>query len=139
MPNAKVVAAIMTRDPICLQEEDDLWELQEEMRNLALHHVPVLDGKKLVGIVSQRDLLRFTTSAMHRNSLHSALDARDKQSTFVASIMTADVQTIGPDTPVEEAARLLSRSTFTCLPVVASDRTLLGVVTEKDVLRVLLG
>ena len=138
MPGCKLVADIMTRDPVALQEEEDLWTLQEEMHNLALHHVPVLDGKKLVGIVSQNDLLRFTTSALHRDSVHNALDAHDKRGTFVASIMSRDVLTIGPQVPVLDAARLLAGSRFTCLPVIEPDGTLLGVVTEKDVLRALL-
>jgi CBS domain-containing protein len=138
MSTRKLVADIMTRDPISLQEEDDLWTLQEEMQNLALQHVPVLDGKKLVGIVSQSDLLRFTTSALHRDSVHNALDVRDKRGTFVASIMSRDLMTIGPGVSVEEAARMLASTRYTCLPVIEADGTLLGVVTEKDVLRALL-
>jgi CBS domain-containing membrane protein len=138
MDTPKLVADIMTRDPITLQEEEDLWSLQEEMRNLALHHVPVLDGQRLVGIVSQNDLLRFTTNALHRDSVHTSIDKHDKRSTFVASIMSTAVLTIAPEVPITEAARILVGTHYTCLPVVDAAGNLLGVVTEKDVLRALL-
>lgn len=139
MATAKVVADIMIRNPIGLQEEADLWTLQEEMHNFDLHHIPVLDGEKLVGIVSQNDLLRFTTNALHHDTVHSALDARDKHARFVASIMTTDVVTIAPDVPLRQAAQKLVNTRVTILPVIEADRTLVGVVSEKDVLRALLG
>ena len=138
MAKARVVADIMIRNPIALQEEADLWTLQEEMHNFDLHHIPVLDGKQLVGIVSQNDLLRFTTNALHRDSVHSALDARDKHSRFVASIMTTEVVTIAPGVALREAAQRLVNTRATVLPVVEADGTLVGVVSEKEVLRGLL-
>lgn len=138
MTKATIVADIMIRNPIALQEEADLWTLHEEMHNFDLHHIPVLDGTKLVGIVSQNDLLRFTTNALHRDSVHSALDARDKHARFVASIMTTDVVTIAPDVPLRQAAQKLANTRVTVLPVIDADGTLVGVVSEKDVLRGLL-
>ena len=132
-----LVADIMTSNPITLREEDNLWTLQEEMQNLWLRHIPVVDGKKLVGLVTHRDLLRFTVSALHADRLRTNLDAQDKKEGFVADIMTRDVQTVGPNVTIAEAASLISKSRFGCLPVVEADGSLVGIVTENDFVKVL--
>lgn len=83
----RIVADIMTRNPVTLQEEDSLSLLQGEMENFWLRHIPVVDGKKLVGLVTHRDLLKYTVSALHHDRLRANIDAREKQEHFVADIM----------------------------------------------------
>jgi len=132
-----VVADIMTRAPITLNEEDNLWALQEEMHNLGLRHIPVVDGKKFVGLVTHRDLLRLTVSALHPDALRAALDARDKRKAFVAEVMTRDVITVRPETPLKEAVTLLTKGRFGCLPVVDAGGNLAGIVSERDFMKLL--
>ena len=133
----RVVADIMTRDLITLREEDNLALMQEDMQNFGLRHLPVVDGKKFVGLVSHRDLLRFTTSALHRDSLRASIDAHDKRQYFVADVMTREVITVRPDTPIAEAAAHIGAGRFGCLPVVTEDGTLVGIVSESDFVKLL--
>ncbi|MFW5921065.1 MAG: CBS domain-containing protein, partial [Polyangiales bacterium] len=53
-----VVSDIMSRNPITLSEEDNLENIAQGMEEFHLRHLPVVDGHKLVGLVSHRDILR---------------------------------------------------------------------------------
>jgi CBS domain-containing membrane protein len=128
MIEATTVADIMTRRVIYLREEDNLSRIVEGMEHFGLRHLPVLDGDKLVGMITHRDMLKILTAA----------DRREEE-TFVASIMTRDPIAVGPDTTIAEAARLLIKARFGCLPVVDEHRNVIGIVTEHDFMKVLAG
>lgn len=137
MTPQRTVASIMSPDPITLREEESLADVADEMERLGLRHLPVVDGKKLVGLVTHRDILRWSLSRFERDPIHRSLDAERRASTFVAAIMTRDVATVRPDTPIHEAARRLLTHKYGCLPVTLADGTLVGIVTEHDFTRAL--
>ncbi len=93
------------------------------MRDHRFRHLPVVEDGQLVGILSDRDL---------RPVLLSPTLARAR----VGELMSEDLTTVGPDALVEEAASLLVVKKIGCLPVVADGR-LVGIVTETDLLGVL--
>ena len=133
----KTVASIMSPDPITLREEENLADVQDEMERLGLRHLPVVDGKKLVGLVTHRDILRWSLNRFEGHPVHRAMDERRRASTFVAEIMTRDVATVSPTTPIPDAALHMLEHKYGCLPVVEADGTLLGIVTEHDFTRAL--
>jgi acetoin utilization protein AcuB len=97
-----------------------------------VRHLPVLDGNRLVGILSDRDLKRAMASPATSLEAHELTYLLDRL--CVAEIMTRAVITIGPTSPIEDAARLMVLEKIGALPVTDGDR-LLGLVTETDVLR----
>jgi CBS domain-containing protein len=127
------VSEIMQREVATLREEDQLTVADDVMRLGSVRHMPVLAGEKLVGVVSNRDLLGA--------SLTSALEfgARERRaflrSVEVREVMTRDVVSVGPDMPIAKAARILIERRIGCLPVVKGDDQLIGLVTETDLLR----
>jgi CBS domain-containing protein len=133
MSKARSVGEIMRREFVSLQAGDRLDFVEDVMALGRIRHLPVLKDGKLVGIVSQRDLLA--------NSLSKALDfdAQDRRSFLksvdVSEAMTADVITVDERTAVDEAARLMIRHRIGCLPVVDAEGGLVGLVTETDLLR----
>jgi CBS domain-containing protein len=135
MDEPRVVADIMTREVVTLNEEDNLADLAAGMERYALRHLPVVDGRKLVGLVSHRDVLRLTRSTLERAPVAAERDLSLKQQTFVASVMTRHVDTARPETTVADAARILLAGKFGCLPVVDARGDLIGIVTEHDLLR----
>ncbi|GIX48527.1 MAG: hypothetical protein KatS3mg131_2738 [Candidatus Tectimicrobiota bacterium] len=108
------------------------WRL---MRDKRIRHLPVVSGKRLVGIVTDRDLREAMPSpatTLTRGEIAYQLDT-----TPVKTCMTREVVTVTPDTDVVQAARLLLDRKFGCLPVVEHHR-LVGIVTEMDFLRAFL-
>jgi acetoin utilization protein AcuB len=108
----------------------DLFELYR------FHHLLVLTGERLVGVISDRDLLRasspFVGRASERPQDVAALNRR------VHQIMSRNLVVVGPETPVEDAARLMLGKRVSCLPVVGDDGKLLGILSWRDQLRSLL-
>ncbi|MGI9627935.1 MAG: CBS domain-containing protein [Longimicrobiales bacterium] len=98
-----------------------------------IRHVPVVDrDERLVGMVTQRDLLRFSISAIDEGTT----EVERKQDLWtipIQRVMRRDVRTIGPDDTVQEAARLMRHHKIGCLPVVDGD-VLVGIVSEHDLL-----
>jgi CBS domain-containing protein len=126
----RFASEIMTRDVIALDERQTLENIEQAMRALRFRHMPVTDGRRLIGLVSHRDLLRTSASTL--------LPARKEQADLLAKwftvgdVMSRDVQTVHPDTPLSEVARLMRRNKLGCLPVVDGENTLVGIITEAD-------
>jgi CBS domain-containing protein len=134
---ASIVADIMTASPRVLHEEDNLAMAIELMAQSHVRHLPVVDGKRLVGLVSHTDVLRFSLSELRvQSAVGASIERRMEQDTFVAQLMTRNPVSVTPQTPLADAARILRDSKFGCLPVV-KDGELVGIVTETDFFAVL--
>lgn len=133
MARPRVVADIMSRRVLCLHEEENLERVEEGMRRFQFRHLPVIDDGKLVGVLSERDYLRASVSSLDPD--YDLKDTNLKRNLFVASVMTRDVTSVRPETPLVKAAQLLREHRFGCLPVTESDGTLVGIVTESDFVR----
>jgi CBS domain-containing protein len=127
------VEAVMQREVASVRSDERLDFVDDVMALGRVRHMPVVDGGKLVGIVTQRDLLAA--------SLSRALDfdARERR-TFLRSVEVGEVMsrkpiTVGPKAKLSEAAQLLLRHKIGCLPVVGPDGEALGLLTETDLLR----
>jgi acetoin utilization protein AcuB len=97
-----------------------------------IRHLPVLDGERLVGILSDRDLKRAMASPATSLEVHELSYLLDRM--CVKEIMTRAVITISPISPIEDAARLMVMEKIGALLVTDGER-LIGLVTETDVLR----
>jgi len=130
------VGDIMTRNIATVHEEDNLELLAKGMREVRIRHLPVVDDGKLVGLITQRDL--FLAAASRFEPLAAARTSNIEQMTFVADLMTRDPMSVRPETPVAEAARLMDSHKIGCLPVTEADGTLVGIVTEADMVRLVI-
>ena len=127
------VSDIMQREFVSLEVTDNLDLADDVMRLGRIRHMPVLESKRLVGIVSQRDLLSASLSKV------LAFDAGERR-TFMSSVkvseaMTRHVVSVSPETAIREVARLMIRHKIGCIPVVREDGEPVGLVTEVDLLR----
>lgn len=125
------VRDIMTQEVTTLKRNETLTLADDIMQLGRIRHLPVLgdDGQQLVGIVSQRDLFRGALARALGYGQHAQRKVLD--TLFVKEVMSSDVITTTPDTPLVEAARVLVERKIGCLPVVEDGR-LVGIVTEGD-------
>lgn len=132
MPYRLKLADIMTRDVITLSEDDSLADARSCMDRGRIRHLPVIRGKKLVGLVTHRDLLAASFSVFAEVSER---EQRRLFSQIPVKELMHDAITAPPHMPVREAAEILLKNKFGCLPVVTEERDLVGIVTEADFLK----
>jgi len=126
------VSEIMREEVVTLAASETL-DLTQDVMNLGrVRHMPVLDGDRLVGIVSRRDVLEASLS--RALDFDAASRRSFLRSVEVGEVMAKELVTVDPDTTLADAARLLVRRKIGCLPVVDPDGRLLGLVTETDLL-----
>lgn len=118
------IAQCMTRDPVTVRPEETLAVAQEKMARGRFRRLPVVDASgHLLGIITDGDLRQ------HVGYLPT---------TRVTAAMIEKTITVGPDASIESAAELMLQHQIGGLPVVAADGRVAGIVTESDLLRVLL-
>jgi len=122
----------MSSPPVTITPDTPFQDALKLMRDHQFRRLPVVNKKgKLVGIVSERDLLHAAPSPATSLSiweLHYLLSKIQVQ-----KIMTKDVITTAPGTPIEKAARLMVANKIGGLPVVDEQGDVVGVITETDI------
>ncbi|MBO4881014.1 MAG: CBS domain-containing protein [Firmicutes bacterium] len=119
----------MTRDPYTIQVSASINTLIGLMRDKKLRKVPVLDGEKLVGIVTDRDIERVSPSKATSLSVYEINYLLSKIT--VADAMVSDVITCSPDDYIEDAALLMRENRINSLLVMENGK-LVGIVTDSD-------
>jgi CBS domain-containing protein len=114
------VGELMTRDVLTVAPEDTIGEAAEKMAEANVGSVVVSDYGRLIGILTERDLLKAVAGRVHSS------EAR------VREWMTRDPITVEESTPAREAAKLMLEKGFRHLPVIDGDQTI-GIVSIRDV------
>jgi CBS domain-containing protein len=128
-----LVKDLMSTPVVSLFTEQSLPLVEDIMTFKHIRHLPVVDPVgRLVGLVSHRDLLRAQISTL--TGLTNGQRRARQADVVVRDIMTIDVWTVTPHTTAAAAARTLADHRIGCLPVVDSDSTLAGIITERDFL-----
>ena len=130
------VGIMMQKQVITATPDMALAEVQRLMRDHHIRHVPVVSGKRLVGIITDRDVREASPSPA--TTLTRGEIAYQMATTPIKQCMTTDVVWIGPDIDMVQATRLLLQGQYGCLPVV-DNGILVGIITEMDCLRAFLG
>jgi acetoin utilization protein AcuB len=126
------VGELMQKDVITVTKKDSFRHAMNLIRQQGIRHLPVVEGKRLVGIVTDRDIRQASPSGATSLEIHELHYLLEKIT--VADIMSKKVVSVAPSDDVKDAAKLLLKHKIGGLPVVRGD-TLLGIVTETDILR----
>lgn len=118
----------MTRNVVAVSAGDTLKLAARLMKERRIHHLPVLEGDVLAGIVTDSDIRNAALGEVARAGGGSGAMER-----LVAEIMTRDPVTVGPWDTVEDALLILHRRRFGALPVVEGHR-LVGIISKADIL-----
>ena len=127
------IVHVMTREVHTVELGTPLSTLRRLLAHHPFDHVPVVEGGRLVGMVSARDLLPICLHHFVRDE--ATADAHLDASFHLGDVMTADVETVGVTDTVGRAAELLAQGRFHAVPVVENSGALVGIVTSTDLVR----
>lgn len=113
------ISDIMTTDCVTLTPQDNMYTAACAMRDHDIGFLPVVEGRKLIGVVTDRDLVIRGIAGKHSGS------------TSVMEVITKDVQTVSPNLSVDEAAAIMAEKQIRRLPVVENGE-LKGVIALGD-------
>ena len=115
------VVDVMTRHPRTIRPDGTVAEAASMMRSLDIGSLPVCDGSRLVGMLSDRDI-----------AVRSTADGRDPLTTYVRDVMSTGVAWASEDDPAEQAARIMKEHRVRRLPIVDERKHLVGIVSLGD-------
>ena len=117
------LSAIMTTDIVTVSPDDNLDAVKEILFTQRIHHVPVVDGPKLVGIITSYDIMKLN------------MKFEDYSSTRVRDVMTTKVVTLEPHEKIGAASQVFLRHLFHGIPIVDDAGNLAGIVTTHDIMK----
>lgn len=130
------VSTIMSKNLIKLNLSDDLTKAEALFKEHHIRHIPVVNGNKILGMLSYSDLLRIAyADAVDENEI--AVDVTVYNMFSIEQVMARNLVTITPETTIKEAAEILSVNEFHALPVVEGE-LLVGIVSTTDLIRYLI-
>ncbi|NWG02083.1 MAG: CBS domain-containing protein [Syntrophaceae bacterium] len=125
---------VMTKNPVTVDSDTYVLDAQKIMKENNIRRLPVVDKGKLVGIVTQHDLLAASPSPATSLSIHELNYLLSKMK--VKEVMHKNPLTFTPDTPFEEALKVGQERKIGSFPVVDKGK-LVGIATESDIVRFL--
>ena len=125
------VVDLMTIDPLTVTAAETVGKANELMAENNIRQIPVVNGRELLGIVTDRDIRAFLSEALvgEPEARESALG------TAVGDIMTTEPLSIAPDDDLKDAVEMLIEQKFGAIPVVDEAEGVVGIVSYVDVLR----
>ena len=134
-----LIRDIMTKDPLVAKVDTPIFDAMRTLQSEEIRHLPIVEDGELRGIISDRDLARFSHAALFGDARSARTlggsDAARLQAP-ISPIMTGDPVTVVPDDDVDLAVDLMLENHCGALPVVDPDTgQLVGIVSYVDVLR----
>ena len=127
------VAERMTRHPVTMTSNATIGEVDRMMKKYKFHRMIIVDDGKLVGYLSDRDVMRVAPSPATSLSKFEIRELLDKLS--VKDIMQRKVVTVSEDATIEEAALIMYQNKVGGLPVISQVGKVVGIITATDILK----
>lgn len=134
MKRREPVSHIMTKNVVSVEVTTSLKEIKHIIEDKHIRHIPVLNGDKVVGIISKTDYLQLTLGTVYPNQ-DDATEAL-MEMFKLEDLMVKDPICVQPDTTIREVTEIFILNEFHALPVTENDK-LVGIVSVKDVLKFL--
>ena len=148
----------MRKDPVTFGPHDSIFDAAEVLSKKNISGAPVVDGRKVVGMITVSDIVKFMclkmsisgfggmekqsltlmTTLMIKDELSYLAEVKKVSKNMVKDFMTDEVITVGPDATLIEVAELLDKHRIDRLPVVDGKEKLLGIISRTDLLRALI-
>jgi CBS domain-containing protein len=119
--NDKHIREVMTPDPVCVSERDSIREVARIMAREDTGVVPVVDGKKVIGMITDRDIV-----------VRLVAEGKDPASAHVNEAMTKSVRSVKENDTVNDVLDVMSGSQVRRVPVINDRNEIIGIVSMKD-------
>jgi CBS domain-containing protein len=120
--NSRHIRDVMTPNPECVSEKDSLRDVARIMKEQDTGVVPVVDGRKIIGLVTDRDIV-----------VRGLAEGKNLENTRVNDIMTRSVRSVREDASLNEVLEMMGRAEIRRVPVVNSNDELVGIVSLGDI------
>ncbi len=122
MANDRHIRDVMTPNPVCVSEKDSIRDAARIMAREDTGVVPVVDGKKIIGMITDRDIV-----------VRLVAEGKDPANAKVTEAMSKNVRSVKDDSTVEDALRMMSNAQIRRVPVVNGKNEIVGIVSMKDI------
>ncbi len=138
MPRKTPVSEIMSRDVHTLEVNEKISAVRQALIANEFHHMPIVDEGRLVGIVSWRDLVRVYREAHGptKSDPQTIVEVLDRD-TRLEDVMTRDLVTMRADDPIDRAIDLIADGHIHSVLVLDGEESLVGIVTDKNIVEYL--
>lgn len=120
--NSKQIRDVMTSNPECVNEKDSLRDVARIMKDRDTGVVPVVNGRKIVGLITDRDIV-----------VRGLAEGKNLDNASVSELMTKQVRTVREDASVNDALELMNSAEVRRVAVVNSSDELVGIVSLGDI------
>jgi CBS domain-containing protein len=120
--SGRVVRDVMTPNPASVSEKDSIKRVAEIMKREDAGVVPVVDGRKVIGMITDRDIV-----------VRLIAEGKDPSNAKVNEAMSKQVRSVKEETPINEVLQLMSREQIRRVPVTNNNNELIGIVSIGDI------
>ncbi|MCW8854856.1 MAG: CBS domain-containing protein [Gammaproteobacteria bacterium] len=135
MKKNELVSHVMSNNIISVQQGQSLSEVRHKMVDSNIHHIPVLSGQKLIGMISFTDMMKL--NVVINGADDRTIDSIIDQQFEIRDIMNRDLTVLDTKDTIRQAANLLAENNFHAIPVTNNSGDLEGIVTSSDLIRYL--
>jgi CBS domain-containing membrane protein len=137
MKRNESIKKIMSKDLVTGSINEKFSDVLSKMETNTVHHLPILSGKELIGMITSVDLMRSSFSNIFVSSDKATSESLD-HTVKIENIMQKDLITIKHTATVRDAAEILAKHQFNSIPVIDDSSHLVGIVTSRDLIAYLL-
>jgi len=135
MKKNESVTKIMSTEVVTVHQRQKLSDVRHIICKSDIHHVPVADGKKLVGLISYTDLMKLNIVVSGADE--RTIDAIIDQQFTIKEVMVTELTTLKETNTIREATKILAEGKFHSVPVIDKENQIVGIVTMTDLIRYL--
>jgi CBS domain-containing protein len=135
MKKNEAISKIMSSEVVTVHKNQKLSDVRHIICESNIHHVPVVDGSTLVGLISYTDLMKL--NIVISGADERTIDAIVDQQFTIQEVMVTELTALTDTDTIRQATKILAEGAFHSLPVIDKQKRLVGIVTMTDLIRYL--
>ncbi len=135
MKKNEAILKIMSSEVVTVHKNQKLSDVRHIICESNIHHVPVVDGKTLIGLISYTDLMKL--NIVISGADERTIDAIVDQQFTIQDIMVTELTALSETDTIREASKILAEGNFHSIPVIDKHKQIIGIVTMTDLIKYL--